>query len=487
MFLTLAIVTLIFLYVNIKYRYDFWTNRGIPTTKPTFLFGNIAGVGRTRSIADSLKQVYDEFREKEDFVGIYFFTNPAMVIINPELAKLILVKDFQYFSDRGMYSNKISDPLSHNLLTMKIDDWKPKRMKITPTFSSGKIKLMFDIISGITDNLVDKFSKTSEANISETVALYSTDIISNIAFGIESNCLADPDSEIRKYGKKIFKMNIIRITRFFLTSQFPELAFSLGIKATNQEASGYFLKLFIDTVKYREENNIRRNDFLQILIDLKNSKEGQEIDLKELASESFAFFGGGFETTSSTITYCLYELSQNKDIQSQLRDEVDEVFSNEGGLTYDTLIDMKYLNMVISETLRKYPVIPMSLRRCTENYKIPNTLLEIPKGTMVNIPALSYHHDPSYYPNPSAFDPERFTEENIKMRPAFTYLPFGEGQRICVGMRFAQMQVKIAIAKLISNFEFSTCEKTEIPMKYNLSSPFMTPKSDIFLSLKLLK
>lgn len=71
---------------------------------------------------------------------------------------------------------------------MKVDDWKPKRMKITPTFSSGKIKSMFDIISGITDNLVKKFSNTSEANISETIALYSTDVISNIAFGIESNC-----------------------------------------------------------------------------------------------------------------------------------------------------------------------------------------------------------------------------------------------------------------------------------------------------------
>jgi len=229
-------------------------------------------------------------------------------------------------------------------------------------------------------------------------------------------------------------MNIIRITRFFLTSQFPELAFSLGIKATNQEASGYFLKLFIDTVKYREENNIRRNDFLQIMIDLKNSKEGLEIDLQELAAESFAFFGGGFETTSSTIAYCIYELSQNKDIQNNLRDEVDEVLNSDEGLTYDTLTDMKYLNMVISETLRKYPVIPMSLRRCTENYKIPNTLLEIPKGTMVNIPALSYHHDPSYYPSPETFDPERFTEENIKERPAFTYLPFGKFIRGCLQM-----------------------------------------------------
>lgn len=73
---------------------------------------------------------------------------------------------------------------------MKVDDWKPRRMKITPTFSTGKIKSMFDIISSITDNLVDKLSSSdnNESNMNETIALYSTDIISSIAFGIESNC-----------------------------------------------------------------------------------------------------------------------------------------------------------------------------------------------------------------------------------------------------------------------------------------------------------
>lgn len=73
---------------------------------------------------------------------------------------------------------------------MRVEDWKPMRTKITPTFSTGKIKTMFDIISNITDNLVEKFSVAgdSQANITDTIALYSTDIISNIAFGLESNC-----------------------------------------------------------------------------------------------------------------------------------------------------------------------------------------------------------------------------------------------------------------------------------------------------------
>lgn len=105
--------------------------------------------------------------------------------------------------------------------------------------------------------------------------------------------MKDPNSEIRKYGKKIFQMNVYKIMRFFLTSQFPELAHKLGVRATNPEASGYFHKLFVETVKYREEHKIRRNDFMQILMDLKNSKEGLDLSLTEMASESFIFFGGG--------------------------------------------------------------------------------------------------------------------------------------------------------------------------------------------------
>ncbi|KAG5669750.1 hypothetical protein PVAND_000044 [Polypedilum vanderplanki] len=102
------------------------------------------------------------------------------------------------------------------------------------------------------------------------------------------------------------------------------------------------------------------------------------------------------------------------------------------------------------------------------------------------VPILAIHHDPLYYPEPNNFDPERFDEEKIRQRPAFTFLPFGDGMRNCIGMRFALLQAKIAIAKLILNFEFSVCDKTTIPIEFNASTPFLTPKSEIYLSVKKL-
>ena len=95
---------------------------------------------------------------------------------------------------------------------------------------------------------------------------------------------------------------------------------------------------------------------------------------------------------------------------------------------------LQYLDKVVNETLRKYPTIGFLPRICTETYKVPDTDLVLEKGTRVIIPVYGIHHDPDYYPDPEIFDPERFNDENKAKRPNYTFLPFGEGPRICIGM-----------------------------------------------------
>jgi cytochrome P450 len=126
------------------------------------------------------------------------------------------------------------------------------------------------------------------------------------------------------------------------------------------------------------------------------------------------------------MNFILFELAINQDVQRKLRNEITEKLNeNEGILSYDSLNEMKYLDMVVSETLRKYPPINVVTRKCTKEYQIPNSKLVVPKGTQVTIPIYSLQRDPQYFPEPDKFDPERFSSENIhKIRP-FTYLPFG--------------------------------------------------------------
>lgn len=137
------------------------------------------------------------------------------------------------------------------------------------------------------------------------------------------------------------------------------------------------------------------------------------------------------------LTFAAYELALNQEIQDRLRDEINEVLENHNGeVTYDAIMEMKYLDRVFNETIRKWPIGDIQMRKANRDFLIPKTKLVIPAGTLVMITSNGLHHDERYWENPQKFDPERFTQENIKKRPQFSYLPFSEGPRICIGKFF---------------------------------------------------
>lgn len=130
-----------------------------------------------------------------------------------------------------------------------------------------------------------------------------------------------------------------------------------------------------------------------------------------------------------------------------------------------------------------YPTIATLHRIANTDYKLPDGAI-IPKGTFVIIPTYAMHHDADIYPLPETFDPERFSVEGRNTRHPYTYLPFGEGPRICVGMRFGIMQAKIGLAMLLSNFRFSTCPKTEKKLKIDQVKLTLTPQNGVWLKVE---
>lgn len=121
-------------------------------------------------------------------------------------------------------------------------------------------------------------------------------------------------------------------------------------------------------------------------------------------------------------------------------------------------------------------------RMCTQDYKAGNFVIE--KGVFIIIPVDAIHNDPKYYPDPAEFDPDRFFEENNKIRNRFAFLPFGEGPRKCIGLQFGELQTKTGIISLIKNFKFSTCTETENPIKMDVNRKFIVPKNGIHLLVK---
>jgi cytochrome P450 family 6 len=155
-----------------------------------------------------------------------------------------------------------------------------------------------------------------------------------------------------------------------------------------------------------------------------------------LTAQTLGFIGDSFETVSTSLSFSIFEISYNPEIQTKLKEEIDRVLLKyDNKVCYDALMEMTYLDKVFNECLRKYPPIGLMNRLCTKNYTIPDSDVKIEEGTAITIPIYGLHHDPQYWPNPEVFDPERFSEENVKNITPFTYLPFGEGPRMCLGKK----------------------------------------------------
>ncbi|XP_050548419.1 probable cytochrome P450 6a13, partial [Daktulosphaira vitifoliae] len=213
----------------------------------------------------------------------------------------------------------------------------------------------------------------------------------------------------------------------------------------------------------------------------------------DIVGNAFGLFIAAYETVSTAISFCLYELSLNKSIQDRIRKEMELVKTRfvDNEEKYDMFNQLHYTDMVLAalkyfvETVRKYPPVAALFREATQDYNMTEGLL-LEKGIKIIIPIYSIHYNKMYYPNPYKFDPDRFLpEEKIKIRNG-TYLPFGDGPRICIGKRFAELEMKIALLEFLTNFEVAPCEKTDIPIKFSKNSFVVVPKNGIWLHIKKL-
>ncbi|KAK0178496.1 hypothetical protein PV327_007382 [Microctonus hyperodae] len=206
-----------------------------------------------------------------------------------------------------------------------------------------------------------------------------------------------------------------------------------------------------------------------------------------LAAQALIFFVAGFETSSKTISTTLYELAIHPEIQEKLRIEIINILNiHNGKLSYDAINEMKYLDMVMKETLRKYPPASELNRRNIVPYEIPGYDVILPTGSDIHIPIYCIHNDEVHYPNPELFDPERFNEENDNKLDSMTYMPFGAGPRRCIGLKLATYQIKLGLIAVLKNFKVTPSTLTKIPFKIDKSNLVLSAENGIHLEFKSL-
>lgn len=464
MLFIVAIILIIITYLYIRKRFSYWHKKKISYITPTIPFGNITGIGRIH-ITHIIKRIYDSCRYKDVLVGIYTFTQPAVVILDPQLVMNIMVRDFNFFHERGVYYNEVDDPLSANLFTLEGHKWRNMHNILSHSFTNDNLKMYFKYILQISNDIQTHLEQEIVMNniidVRDLSSRYVIDIFGPMALGMDSKNLQNSKSELMLKMDKLCQPSGCRTFRKYFYSLFRRHARLLGLRVYTSELSKYIIKNVEKSMKERITNQITKDDFMNYFINLYHTGEGEGLtSISQVAAQAFSFVTSSFQTSSITMAFCLYELARNSAIQDRVRAEITHNKKEDEELTYENLNKYKYLDNVISETLRLYPVFG-NIQRCTDrNYEVDDTNYIIEKGTIVNIPVYAMHMDPKYFPEPEKFIPDRFCDENRVNIIPYTYLPFGDGPRICLGREFGLVIIKLGLINILEMYRVTHCNES---------------------------
>ncbi|KPJ14819.1 Cytochrome P450 6B4 [Papilio machaon] len=474
-------------YLYVTRNFSYWKQRHVNGPRPVALFGNLQAVAlRRQNIAVVFRDIYKQF-PNEKIVGMYRMTTPCLLVRDLDIAKAILIKDFDCFSDRGVSFSERG--LSNNLFHADTDIWRVLRNRFTPIFTSTKLKNMVYLMEQSGDRFVEYVrqlcAEGQEPQLHRLIQRYTVATISACAFGLDFDTIADKMHVLQKLDNVIFSPSFIDE----VDMMYPGILRKLNIDIFPKDLSKFFDTLVTTVVNQRKGKPTNRRDFMDLILELRQQSEiqGPKRSVEEqqrtleltddiIAAQAFVFYAGGYETSASTMSFMMYELARNPDMQERVIQEVDEVMRKyDGKVTFEALNELKYMEQVFDETLRLYPIVDPLQRRAQQDYRIPGTELTVKKGQMVFISAGGIHRDERYYPDPERFDPDRFSPENSSNRHPCAYLPFGAGPRNCIGMRFARVQSKTCLAKFFSAFRVSGAPETLrevrfVPRRFILAS-----------------
>ncbi|KAL4239783.1 Cytochrome P450 3A4 [Mactra antiquata] len=488
LFLILVITSCVLGYTYLRWHFSIFERLNIPGPKPNYFIGNLGTILRL----GQLQAMLSWGKQYGRVFGYFEGWTPVISVSDPEILKEILVKDFNNFRSRKPFP--LAPRKALGLFLENGDQWKKSRTSLTPAFSSGKLRQMFGTINDSVNHLVDNTeTKCDEGKSCDVYDLYqclTLDVIGRCAFGLQTNAQTDKDDEFLHNIRvlfdglsKTFIQPLVMILPFFSYFVFflKNIVFLFGMNPVvwlrNQMKA---------VVKIRKQlgNDNAAIDLVQLMIfpnaDGKYRKDVRTMSEQEIIAQSMTFLLAGYETTSAMLAFLTHVLATNDEVQNKLCDEIDEVLNNKE-VTYEKVNKMPYFDMVLDEVCRLYPTASLIVTRKaaeTRTYKG----FTFPAGMCLQANVWSLHRDEKYWECPDDFVPERFSTENKTNIEPYSFLPFGAGPRMCIGQRFAILEIKVAIARILQNFTFSKADDTQKSLKL-ISRGAVVPRDGVNLRI----
>ncbi|CAL8358176.1 unnamed protein product [Lota lota] len=527
-------IALFLLFLGLLYRYSVspystLSRCGIKHPKPLPFFGNLFMF--RQGFFDPINQI---IMKHGRVCGYYIGRRPIVVLADPDIIRQVTVKGFSTFPNR-LNNNFAPKPMSDCLLMLRDEQWKRVRSILTPSFSSAKMREMVPLINTATDVLMNNLNAHADSgeafDFHRCSGCFTMDVIASVAFGTQLDSQSNPDDPFVHNGQKFFDFTFFKPI-ILVSMMFPFLLTLLRrvLPKRRDNVSTFFTHSIQRIIKQRDElpPEQRRRDFLQLMLDARGGGGEESVSLEdfdavngadahghsdarsdaargseppgkppllpappaqkkkrwltedEVVGQAFIFLLAGYETSSNTISFACYLLATHPECQRRVQLEVDDFFHRHDSLEYTNVQELKYLDMVFCEALRLYPPGFRYGRTVDEDCEISGQPL--PKGATVEFSIGFLHYDPEYWPEPQKFIPERFTAEAKANRHPFVYLPFGAGPRSCVGIRLAQLEVKMALVNVLRRFNLVACAETKVPLELK-SDVTLGPKNGIFLKI----
>lgn len=417
-------------------------------------------VGSTLTLARHGLAFSEQLHEYGDVVAYTAFGEDFVAIYDPELIESILVSRNDEFW-KGDFEMAFGDLFAPNGLAFtEGDQWRRQRSALQPAFTPRQIQTHADSIVEETSISANHWSKRREIDLRNACSKLTLSILVDSLFDIDLD--SDRGTTIRNAATAVGDLVDASGAAMLL----PEWAPRTPTERRYDRIMAQFDDLISDLIVERREAVSEYDDLLTMLLDVEFA-DGSRMDESTVRDQLITFFFAGHETTSVALTYAIWLLSGNPSVRSRLNAELEAV-SDGSGLTFADLPALETTEGIIKEALRLYPPIYSFYRQPRQDLMLGN--FRISSDTTLQLATYNIQRDPRWWDNPDAFAPERWQKEDAS-RPEFAYLPFGGGPRHCIGMRFAMIELKLALATLAQHVEFERITDTITPAAKGVLDP----------------
>ncbi|MDE3070985.1 MAG: cytochrome P450, partial [Acidobacteriota bacterium] len=393
---------------------------------------------RARRVAtDPLPFLLDAYDRFGPIFTLRLVHGQVVFMIGPEANHHILVSGAANFTWRESHFRELAALLGDGLLTIDGEFHRRSRQIMLPAFHHQQIAASASVVVEEAEGALAGWSDGDRLDLYAWTRRLALRIAMRAVFGL------DPDGEAAREvdAAALFTQALhfysrdplLRVLRGPFT---PWSAMHAARRRLN--------RLIYSEITRRRDSGARGGDVLSLLLDA-SDEDGAALTDRQIRDEVMTLLFAGHDTTTSTLAFMFYELARNPSLREPLMAEQDRVLgagSGYAGLAAEHLTGsaLPGLEMVLDETLRKYPAAWIGPRRSVEPFEFAGHT--VPAQAYVNYSSWVSHHLPHVFPEPERFIPERFTAERKAALPKGAYVPFGGGSRTCIGMRFGQLEIR---------------------------------------------